>query len=389
MIDRKRIAYFAVNPAVSGADRAILEGVRAVAEVDLFYDSFTLKEYFKDEPKARAHNEYHAANSLERYDLRFYHMGDSIYFRDHYEMLISEPGVVILHDWALHRFHLAYAAVKNDLEWYVKEASWSHKEAGERLARAVIAGLGSEFAINLIEMNRRVIEGSLGVIAPNGYVERQVQACFPDKPVICIEDRDGGFAGGPQVKRDRLVISYMADVLCNAEDIELVVRVFKRLHDEHGDASFIIFGSYPEGRIRSILRKCGAEGSVSWMGASTREKVLNHISGSDILVHLRYPTGGAVEDVLANALSSGTPAVVYNYRQYALLPDKCVFKIGLRSEEGLYTVLSRGLKDRTVIDEMGSFAREYSSEGRASSAKDTGLAGFVERVIGSNAALRV
>lgn len=384
-----RIAHFAVNPAISPMGEALTARLKGMAEVDVFHDTLTLGDWFGSGPPARPFSEYRAADASAAYDIRVYHMGDGIYFRDHYEMLISEPGIVVLHDWGLHRFHLAYAAEKRNLQWYVEEALYAHGEAGAEVAGSVIRGLGSGFVFDLLEMNRKVVDSSLAIISLDRNVDRLVRARFTYKPVFLFECQPEPSAAEEVSAGVGLRVSAMIDPLCGIGDLELVTRAFKRLSGKYDDVSFVLFGNYPEGRLKSVLRKYDAEGAISWESAAGRRRAMECLSTSDLFVHLRCQRSGADYGLLTQALAFGVPVVVYDRLEFSDIPDLCAFKIRLGGGESLPEVLERALQDRRVVREMGSCAGDLF-RGRALSRPDDaaqvrGLSGFIERLLGKTA----
>ena len=116
-------------------------------------------------------------------DLDVYHVADSPAHGFVYRALRERPGIVILADWNLHGLVHAETAGRGDPEAYRREARRAHGDTGTFVARQVLSGLGGALPA-LVAMNLRVLEASLGLVAPSEGLRARAQALLPGRAVL-------------------------------------------------------------------------------------------------------------------------------------------------------------------------------------------------------------
>ena len=156
--DRLRIAYFSHMPpsrsGIADYSAALLPHLAELADVTVFTASAAAAP-LGDIPMMPA-DRYPFVR--DQFDLPLYQMGNSDQHEAIYDLLLSHPGVVVLHDYFIHHFmhyHTAGQGHWTEYEWEMIYNLGAFDE-GRRLARAVRHG---QAAVPLfdIPLNRRLI----------------------------------------------------------------------------------------------------------------------------------------------------------------------------------------------------------------------------------------
>ncbi len=118
-----------------------------------------------------------------RADLHAYHVTASASCGFVYRALLRDPGLVVLEDWNLHELVYAETAGRGDSTAYRREARRERGPSGSFIAEQVLRGLGGALT-DLLPLNARVLEASLGVVATAEEVARRARRSRPERPVV-------------------------------------------------------------------------------------------------------------------------------------------------------------------------------------------------------------
>ena len=122
--------------------------------------------------------------ALPAADLDLYEIADDPAHAFAYQAALARPGVVVLRDWSLHRL-VAHATLwSGDRGAYLREMRRAHGETGTFVGRQVARGLGGRLLPSLFAMNDRLLEQSLGVIAPTAFVGSRAARRLPGRPLL-------------------------------------------------------------------------------------------------------------------------------------------------------------------------------------------------------------
>src|SRR6185503_12252472 len=120
----------------------LLSVLTARAEITLFVDGFKpVTDISAHEiVDYRLHPE--RLNGLVDFDAIVYHMGnDHRYHAVMLDVMLSHPGIVVLHDFALQDFYLGQSRDTGQPEFYLNEVEYSHGlEHREEAERAMLSG---------------------------------------------------------------------------------------------------------------------------------------------------------------------------------------------------------------------------------------------------------
>lgn len=354
-----RLAWFSPLPPVHSGIAAYsldaLDGLRAAHEVDA---------YVTDEVWRAAGGRLHAGDGeglraqlgpdglqLYRaidfptrhdqapYDLIVYQLGNAACHAYMWPYLLRWPGLVVLHDGALH--HARAQALLSDGrdDDYRAEFRYDHPGVDPRVADYVVAGLeGSPYY--LWPMLRVVMERARAVAVHNERLREVLQEEFPATPTAHIAM---GVSGGTSHASCFMLhdSDYMAHAMARPEAVE----VSKCRLDMKHEASSITFSAFglvtPEKRIPQILEALAAvrqqvptvrlrlvgenaEHYALWQdvaraGVADIVEVTGYVDDShldaeiaaaDVCLCLRWPTAHETSAMWLRCLAAGRPTVL-------------------------------------------------------------------------------
>ena len=184
-----KLAYFSpLTPQRSGiADYSeeLLPYLAKAAEITLFVDGFQATN-----PDLLANFEIydyrkHAAalSELDAYDAIVYHMGnDHRYHTGIFETMVRHPGILVLHDFALHDFFFNLAQTRKDLRIYLDEIGLCYGEDVRKAASDALAqGATPRIAANHVRfpLSDRLLRTARGVIVHSNWSRQRAGAIAP------------------------------------------------------------------------------------------------------------------------------------------------------------------------------------------------------------------
>src|SRR5262245_25625894 len=188
-----RLAYFTpLPPSKSGIadyNAELLPYLAKGAEISVFVEK--LDETSKREKHPADFSIHEAAQfeeQLERrpFDLCVYHLGNNPYHEYIYERAIRTPGLLVLHEHCIHHLIAWKTLGRGDKTGYWNEMFYAYGRRGGRMAEMRAEAIGSDYQQFLMPLNRRVVDGSLGVIVHNAYAASQLEAGTDGVPLEII-----------------------------------------------------------------------------------------------------------------------------------------------------------------------------------------------------------
>lgn len=285
----------------------------------------------------------------ESLDLIVYHMGNNFAFHGQIEEYLAKyPGIVELHDIALHHFAAEKTLVRDGKDSYLSLVEYCHGNRGVEIAQKFFDGLTgapwAEQGLNMC-MNRYIIDHSTAMIVHSELAKQMVLAIRPEIPVIKImlhTEIDNDDALAMQLKyRQKYGISEHALVVgsfgyaSNEKRIIPCLDALKRFKDtKKEDFLYIIAGkAQAELNIEQQLTDRGLEENVRVTGFTTLEEFKEYMHVCDFCFNLRYPTQGESSASLHRLLGMGKPAIVTDVGSFSEYPDDVVFKVRFDEHE--------------------------------------------------------
>ena len=284
-------------------------------------------------------HEYHGMGKAFRAFTHMFHVGNN---PDHGYMLDTlsrVSGIVVLHDLTLH--HLVssahYYGVR-DQGHHARLIRDDHGYAGGLLAdqdhRWRWRSNSNYFELPVLGA---VLRHACAVIVHSWMGVLRVQAYRPDISIKHIEH----FADIPKegrtarrlAARARLGIPEHTNLVLSlgfitvAKQVEATIRAIAHIQNEVPHLLYIAVGEARELSVCEEAEKHDISHLVRHIGYSHEQKISDCLDAADILVNLRYPTGGETSGSLSRALGRGVCAIVSDHGWYGELPDDVVVKI--------------------------------------------------------------
>ena len=351
-------------------------------EIDIFVDHFTPtgEDVLKNH---RVLDIDKFPDLYDQYDLAIYQIGNNSHHFKIYQLALQYPGVVILHDYAIHHMTAAvYLDLMQDTNAYFAEVGFNHGEAAEELARQRWAkgelGLWETNAFDY-PMNRRILCHSLGAIVFSQLAKDRLESYGHHVPV----HRVYLHCGGPVQKcsnedkeaaRKRLNLKLAPDetligvfgFIGRSKRPNSILNAVQALTAQGRRVRLIYVGEIQD-TSRSLpddIQKLGMSSHVTITGFTTSEAFLDYLRASDICISLRNPTMGETSGVLMRALSMGKPSVVTDIGTFQELPEGVALKIspGDNEEAELIQALQKLMDDPKCRKAMEKASLAYAKE---------------------------
>jgi len=368
-----RIAYFSplspIKSGVSHYSEELLPLLQEEFDIDLIIDDYqpTNKE-ITSRFETINYLRYDWLLKERGYDMNIYQLGNNPYHVYIYNTLKKYPGIVVLHEGMLHHMIRALTIPFFDEASYYRELKENHGEEGEKVAKLVLSGLGSNLLYFLYPCFRRAVELSLGVIVHNRYLKDLVERECPDVPVSFVpmgikpsEKRDGRKLKEALGLSDSYIISSFG-LFSEMKGACTILNIFAHFHSLYPNSYFFIVGEVSnELPLDSMLAERGISNKVRTTGFVEKETYEDIIAITDVALNLRYPTGGETSASLLRLMSAGKPVITSNLGQFRELPDDTVIKIdpGKYEEMELFYTLELLYWRPDLRQAYGERAREY------------------------------
>jgi len=307
--------------------------------------------------------------SRSSFDLPIYQVGNSV---EHHGYMIecarSAPGLLVLHDYCLQYLMLGLTLMRGNfraLEWALR---FRYGAQAGHLARQLLCSAVDPFTLSLAGP---LIACSKAVVVHSQYAEQNVCRDFPDTPTrhipmgvsldLLAESRADlrrrhGFS-----ETEFVVASINSPAYHKRLDLLLQgVRVLRR---QHPHTKLVILGGAHFGaKTRGLLEDPGLAGAVLVPGWTSPQVYREFIALADVVVDVRYPSGGETSASLMRALAAGKALVVSAQGTFLELPDSCAIKVPVRDgeEKELAETLATLSENPDRVAGMGQASREYA-----------------------------
>lgn len=325
-----RLAWFSPLPPVHSGISAyavdVLAGIAPPHAVDLFADDEVWRAaggrlHAGDGPGFRAlegprglplYRAYDFPTLHERapYDLVVYQMGNAACHRFMWPYLLRWPGLVVLHDGALHHAR-AHALLRDGrADDYRAEFRYNHPGIDPRVADYVVEGLqGSPYY--LWPMRRLVLERARAVAV---HSERLLEELVEEAPGTPVAHVSMGVEAAPDLPRaDEKTVTFAAFGLITPEKrIPQILEAFAVVR-QHVPAARLrlvgeIAGHYA---LWKDVARAGLDAtSLEVTGYVDDEALAHELAAADVCLCLRWPTARETSASWLRCLAAGRATVV-------------------------------------------------------------------------------
>ncbi len=343
---RPKVAYWSpLNPCPSGisdySEQLLLHLAQDI-DIDVFVDGYApVNEAITDHLVVYDYRAYPALDRHRRYDVNLYQMGNSPLHEYIYRALLTDPGVVVLHDYILQALIHSITAARGEPERYLDEIEYSEgPQAREEAKRRLSEGKGNLYTHPL---NRHVINASLGIIVHSQWMQEKLEERGARQPIAVVpqganvmpndQERKATLRSSLGMDPDALVIGCFG-FIAPVKRIKTVVQAFRRFRAIYPHSILLLVGK-PDPDMIAYLDEASSHlgNNLLVTGYVTAEEFDRFLQVADICVNLRYPSAGETSSTLCRAMGAGLPVLTTNLPQFAEFPDDCVWKVDLEYEE--------------------------------------------------------
>lgn len=329
---------------------------------------------------------------LKAYDIVVYNLGDySAYHSQIYEVACAYPGIMILHDASLFNFiaghYLEYK--KSYVDFIdVLEKNYGKSETQKVLKMISDADLAKDlFRYDFIE---EVTKHALGVIVHSHFHLEKLRQHYdgPSEmiyfPYVQTKENNLSHSRG---NGDYIYLLTVGNVNSNKRIAEVLKAIGKN-EEIKRKVKYTIVGALDGGayeeKLRRIINEYRLKDSVSIMGFTDDDKLVNLYEQADILINLRFPVFEGASWSLVEQMDRGKPIIVTNIGFFAEIPDDCVFKIdGDGNDEiaGIQKILIEiiGNRDEAVL--RGKNAKEFLTQNFSPAFYSNQFSLFLEKAV--------
>jgi glycosyltransferase involved in cell wall biosynthesis len=377
-----KLAYCSpLNPIKSGISdysEDLLPLLKEYFEIDIYVSGFSPdNKYIKQEFNIYDIKRFKSNHTKKHYDCNLYQMGNNHLAHEWiYEQALHEPGIVVLHDFAIHHMMAAMTVGRGKTELYLDEMQYAHGDKGFQAALSFIKGQApppwEDRAIEF-PMNKKLIESAKGVIVHSYYTRNLIKEVFPYIPIQVIPHYTK-ICNAPindyEMARIELGIKENTNVIATfgfvtpAKRLDKILTALVRLHRDGYEFKFYIVGEVP-GEIEAKISQSGLpDDMVVLTGHVKLTLFLQYMKASDICVNLRYPVHGETSGSLHRLLGMGKPVLVSNVGSFREYPDDAVIKIDVthKEEDQIYEALKLLLDNPQKKLEIGNIGYTYAKE---------------------------
>lgn len=385
----KKIAFLTpLHPQKTGiADYAeeMLPYLRALLREEFRLDLF-VDDCKPNGEDVLAHHQIFQIDDYEKlrdgYDLTVYQMGNNSLHLKIYELALRFPGVVILHDFAIHHIvAMLFLDLKKNEIGYFDEVGYNHgaQVRNEAYARAANGKLGL-WETNAVDypMNRRLVETALGVVVFSQFAKDRIEAYGCPTPVHRVYLHCGGEVAdcpareqsaarqrlGLKIAADETVVGVFGFISPAKRPFQILDAVEQVMKKTGKKIRLFYVGELQPtcSELPKEIKKRGLSQQVQITGFTTSEEFLEYLDASDVCISLRCPTMGETSGVLNRALSRGKPSIVTNIGTFQELSDDTVAKIGCGDTEvaELTAALERILTNRKYRNTLSKNGLNYA-----------------------------
>lgn len=303
-----------------------------------------------------------------------YQMGNNEHHLEVWRLAMERPGVVTLHDLALHHLLVERTlASTEDFDAYAAELARDHGWIGEVVGRARRWGELGQAPLFELPAHRTLLRRQRGVIVHSDWAAATLRAEDPDLAVrvapmaLPLPDRVPEGAGRAWRRRHGLPAeALLLGCFGFQTPIKRTDRVIAALaRPELATAHLVIAGEVAaEMRLDERAAEAGVAERVHTLGYLPWEEFAYAIAACDLCVNLRYPTAGETSASLLRILALGRPVLVSDYAQFTDLPAEVAVRVPLGEHEVEELAARVGAlgRDPERLAAMSAAARRWIAE---------------------------
>lgn len=380
-VKKMKIAFFSpLNPQESGISdysEELLPYLAKGADIDIFIE----KDVIPTNPdivkqfSIFPYPEFEKHHQQTPYDVCLYQMGNNTACHRYMDAFIQKyPGIVTLHDYALHHFYAEMFADEERYDEYQEAMESYYGELGRTIAERYRVGIQSDYVYYQLPFYQRVTDPSLGTIVHSSYVKTKLVGYNPSYRVKMInmgilppnlEQYDStALRRKYRIPEDRFIIASFGFII-EGKRIRELLRAFARFAKQVPEALCLLVGKEsPDFNVRGLLQELQLTDNIILTGYTPYYEYLEYIALSDVCVNLRYPTVRATSANILKIMAFAKPVLASDLCELLDIPNTVCPKIPLddAEEDCLFQAFQWLHEDREYKLSLGQQARTFVEE---------------------------
>ncbi|MHC1749540.1 MAG: glycosyltransferase [Cellulosilyticaceae bacterium] len=378
-----KIAFFTpLTPLKSGvADFAeeLLLGLKQYTdlEIDLFIGDYVPTNIgIKNNFKIKKFKDFENEEIRNQYDEVVYQIGNNEECHEEiYNMALKYPGIVELHDVALHHLIASTTIGRGNIDAYKRIMKYCH---GEGALRVVDKFLNHEILppwetdALTFTVNKEIVDAAKGIIVHSDFAKQMIKGIRPDVSVQLIylhtPDIYEDYDEQKQISRKELNIpenEFMISTFGFAtktkrilETMEALAEVKKQGYSFKYYIAGAVDGNLP---VEKMAKELGIEDNVVITGFLKLEHMKKLMLATDVCMALRYPSQGESSGVLHRMFGMGKLIMVTDINNFSEYPNDVLIKINVENEiEDIKKLLNNIFKNNIDKCKFEKNAFEFS-----------------------------
>ena len=373
-----KVAYFSpLPPAKSGIStysKHLLFALRSKLKIEVFhygkceYENLTYHDYFT-QPSS--------LSNLSDFDVSIYHIGNNPHYHSFIrDVLVVNPGVVVLHDAVLY-----YLVAGRGVGGLFRELQSSKKDPKAHItdSLSIIEDISENDLLkyrspDIFPLLGTVLRYAKMVIVHSVTASNAVKKSGFKNKVVLIPHL--AYPSVLKIKDEANVNKIRAKMGVTGEDflvglfgfigptkqIQKVLYAIKELMAQKYRIKLLIVGTGDD--LYYFISKLGLSEHIILKGYVNDEDFQTLFSVVDAVINLRFPSSGEASGSVLHAFSHGKATIVSDIAWFSELPAEIVKKIPVGKNEvtDLVNTLSMWIDNPHIADEMGKSAYRYSSK---------------------------
>jgi glycosyltransferase involved in cell wall biosynthesis len=298
--------------------------------------------------------------------INIYNMGNNADYHTHiFRTALQIPGVVILHDSAIHHFVFEMSR-EDEPKWesYLKLSERFYGTEGYEKAKAVTdrKGAGIDDIVAEMPFTQAILSRATGVICHSQHALDDVRKTQTSAGTFMLPLPFASTVDTPVHKKapsDSLKRLVMFGYIGTNRRLEQILRALASFRHADKFKLDIVGLLWDEPYVQALIQKLGLR-NITVHGFISEGKLETILHNADMAFNLRWPTVGEASGGILRSWNASLPALVTDAGWYADLPDEIVIKVNSDKEEAdIHKALGRLLDAPQEVRAVGTRAHAY------------------------------
>ncbi len=303
-----------------------------------------------------------------------YHVGNNPDTQYMLPVLLSKPGLVVVHDLNLHYLIDLTNLSHGDKDSYTLALQNNYGELGTVIGQQLSKfGWKGGFMPHELMMNASIITAAERILVHSKYSADKIAALGHSNVSIVPHH----FSPAARQYQPKLKMQYRGELglpgnkpvitsmgfIAKAKQIKEVLTALAALKQKGVEFTYVLAGKCKphEYDVYQDIADSGLSDNVTVTGFLNEDEFFKYMLASDFIVNLRYPTGGESSGTLTRAMGMGLCSVVVNIGPFIELPEDCAVKLNWDENfsENLQLCLQRLIEDKQYRVTFGKNAQKW------------------------------